>query len=136
MILHFMTFEWTSLQSSLTYSYMNMLSIAINVIALNKVRFAKANFYNQLLKTEEIKYIPIELNFFFIKSIFELSFSYQPIPDKHSEGFITLRWNRYIQHVKIMNEKTSNLSFKFPVSPPIFKIGCIYLYPLNQSDGI
>lgn len=83
MILHFMTFKWTSLQSSLTYSYMNMLSIAINVIALNKVRFAKANFYNQLLKTEEIKYIPIELNFFFIKSIFELSFSYQPIPDKH-----------------------------------------------------
>lgn len=84
MILHFMTFKWTSLQSSLTYSYMNMLSIAINGIALNKVRFAKANFYNQLLKTEEIKYIPIELNFFFfIKSIFELSFSYQPIPDKH-----------------------------------------------------
>lgn len=39
--------------------------IAINGIALNKVRFAKANFYNQLLKTEEIKYIPIELNFFF-----------------------------------------------------------------------
>lgn len=44
---------------------MNMLSIAINGIALNKVRFAKANFYNQLLKTEEIKYIPFELNFFF-----------------------------------------------------------------------
>lgn len=69
MILHFMTFEWTSLQSSLTYSYMNMLSIAINVIALNKVRFAKANFYNQLLKTEEIKYIPIELNFIFFYQI-------------------------------------------------------------------
>lgn len=68
MILHFMTFEWTSLQSSLTYSYMNMLSIAITVIALNKVRFAKANFYNQLLKTEEIKYIPIELNFFFLSN--------------------------------------------------------------------
>lgn len=68
MILHFMTFKWTSLQSSLTYSYMNMLSIAINVIALNKVRFAKANFYNQLLKTEEIKYIPIELNFFFLSN--------------------------------------------------------------------
>lgn len=63
-----MTFEWTSLQSSLTYSYMNMLSIAITVIALNKVRFAKANFYNQLLKTEEIKYIPIELNFFFLSN--------------------------------------------------------------------
>lgn len=68
MTLHFMTFKWTSLQSSLTYSYMNMLSIAINVIALNKVRFAKANFYNQLLKTEEIKYIPIELNFFFLSN--------------------------------------------------------------------
>lgn len=48
---------------------MNMLSIAINGIALNKVRFAKANFYNQLLKTEEIKYIPIELNFFFFYQI-------------------------------------------------------------------
>lgn len=84
MILHFMTFTWTSLQSSLTYSYMNMLSIAINGIALNKVRFAKANFYNQLLKTEEIKYIPIELKKKnWIKSIFELSFSYQPIPDKY-----------------------------------------------------
>lgn len=52
----------------LTYSYMNMLSIAITAIALNKVRFAKANFYNQLLKTEEIKYIPIELNFFFLSN--------------------------------------------------------------------
>lgn len=79
-----MTFEWTSLQSSLTYSYMNMLSIAINVIALNKVRFAKANFYNQLLKTEEIKQSLLNWIFFFIKSIFELSFSYQPIPDKHT----------------------------------------------------
>lgn len=79
MILHFMTFEWTSLQSSLTYSYMNMLSIAINVIALNKVRFAKANFYNQLLKTEEIKYIPIELNFFlsnrYLNSVFLINLS-------------------------------------------------------------
>lgn len=79
MILHFMTFKWTSLQSSLTYSYMNMLSIAINVIALNKVRFAKANFYNQLLKTEEIKYIPIELNFFlsnrYLNSVFLINLS-------------------------------------------------------------
>lgn len=79
MILHFMTFKWTSLQSSLTYSYMNMLSIAINGIALNKVRFAKANFYNQLLKTEEIKYIPIELNFFlsnrYLNSVFLINLS-------------------------------------------------------------
>lgn len=79
-ILHFMTFEWTSLQSSLTYSYMNMLSIAINGIALNKVRFAKANFYNQLLKTEEIKYIPIELKFLFgsnryLNSVFLINLS-------------------------------------------------------------
>lgn len=58
---------------------MNMLSIAINVIALNKVRFAKANFYNQLLKTEEIKYIPIELK----KKLDQIDISYQPIPDKH-----------------------------------------------------